>query len=160
MDEILQQLVPLLIGSIPTILIFLFLVFAYRFLLLGPLLKVLAERRSRTEGAIERAHAAIAAADAKAQEYEAKLRAARAEIFHAREARVKAWNTERESAVASARQAARERVHTAKAELNAQAESSKQEIERSVDALAAEILKAVLPAGLASGAASATEGIR
>jgi hypothetical protein len=62
--------------------------------------------------------------------------------------------------VASARQAARGRVHTAKAELNAQAESSKQEIERSVDALAAEILKAVLPAGLASGAASATEGIR
>ena len=125
MDEILQQLVPLLIGSIPTILIFLFLILAYKFLLHGPLLKVLAERRSRTEGAVERAHAAIAAAEAKAQEYEARLRAARAEIFHAREARVKAWNTERESALASARQTARERVHAAKAELKRTGEDSR-----------------------------------
>src|SRR5271163_3735789 len=118
MDEILQQLVPLLIASVPTILIFLTLVLSYKFLLHDPLLKVLAERRSRTAGAVERARAAIAAAEAKAREYEARLRAARAEIFHAREARIKAWNAERESAVASARQAARERVHAAKADLN------------------------------------------
>ena len=146
MDEILQQLAPLLIGSIPTILIFLTLVLSYKFLLHDPLLKVLAERRSRTEGAVERAHAAIAAAEAKAQEYDAKLRAARAEIFQAREARVKAWNVERDSALASARHAARERAHAAKAELAIQADSSRQEIRRSADTLAADILRAVLPA--------------
>jgi F-type H+-transporting ATPase subunit b len=145
MDEILQQLVPLLIGSIPTVLIFLILVLAYRFLLHDPLLKVLAERRLRTEGAIERAHAAIAAAEAKAQEYEARLRAARAEIFHAREARVKAWNAERESDLVSARHAAREKVVAAKAELATQAESSRQEIQRGAEALVADVLKAVLP---------------
>ena len=33
MDEILQQLVPLLIGSIPTILIFVGLVLSYKFIL-------------------------------------------------------------------------------------------------------------------------------
>lgn len=153
MDEILQQLVPLLLGSIPTILIFLTLVISYKLILHGPLLKVLAERRSRTEGAIERAHAAIAAAEAKAQEYEARLRAARAEIFAAREARVKAWNDERESALNSARQTARERVHAAKAELTAQAEASKAEIERGADALVADVLKAVLPAGFSSAVA-------
>ena len=147
MDEILQQLVPLLIGSVPTILIFLALVVAYRFILHGPLLKVLAERRLRTEGAIEKAHAAVAAADAKAQEYEAKLRAARAEIFRIREERVKSWNAERESALATARQAARERTLAAKSALEAQADSSRQEIGRGADLLAAEILKAVLPAG-------------
>lgn len=145
MDELLQQLVPLLIGSIPTILIFLVLVLSYKLILLGPLLKTLAERRSRTEGAVERAHAAIAAAEAKTQEYEARLRAERAKIFSAREARVKTWNDEREIALASARHAARERVHGAKAELSAQSEASKQEIERGLDTLVADILKAVLP---------------
>ncbi len=157
MDEILQQLVPLLIGSIPTILIFLTLVLSYKFLLHDPLLKVLAERRSRTEGAVERARAAIAAAEAKAQEYDAKLRAARAEIFHAREARVKAWNADRDRALASARHAARERVHAAEAELAIQANGSRQEIQRSADTLAADILKAVLPADFS---AAVVEGPR
>jgi|SRR5271170_1899810 len=158
MDEILQQLVPLLIGSVPTILLFIFLVLAYKFILHGPLLKVLAERKARTEGAIEKAHAAIAAADAKAQEYEAKLRAARAEIFRAREARVKTWNAERESALTAARQAARDQVHTAKMSLEAQAETSRQEIERSADELAADVLRAVLPAGFSSGTTLLAEG--
>ncbi len=150
MDEILQQLVPLLLGSVPTIIIFLILVLAYRFILLGPLLKVLAERRLRTDGAVERAHAAIAAADAKAQEYDARLRAARAGILRNREARVQTWNAERDSALAAARQAARDRVHTAKSALETQIQSSKQEIERGADALAAEILRVILPAGLSS----------
>jgi F-type H+-transporting ATPase subunit b len=145
MDEILRQLVPLLIGSIPTILIFLVLVLAFKFLLHDPLLKVLAERRSRTEGAVERANAAIAAAEAKAQEYEARLRAARAEIFHAREVRVKAWSDEREAALSNARHAARERVIAAKSELAAQADSSRQEIQRGTESLVADILKAVMP---------------
>jgi F-type H+-transporting ATPase subunit b len=150
MDEILQQLVPLLLGSIPTIIIFLVLVLSYKILLHDPLRKVLAERRARTEGAIEKAHAAIAAAEAKAQEYDAKLRAAKAEIFRGREARVKSWNDDRESALTAARQAARERVESAKKELAAQAEASRQEIERGADALVSDILKAVLPAGSAS----------
>ncbi len=150
MDEILQQLVPLLIGSIPTILIFLTLVLSYKFLLHDPLLKVLAERRSRTEGAVERARAAIAAAEAKAQEYEARLRAARAEIFHAREARVKAWNAEREGALVSARHATRQQVIAAKTELAAQAEGSRQEIQHGAEALVADVLKAVLPGEFSS----------
>jgi F-type H+-transporting ATPase subunit b len=160
MDEILQQLVPLLIGSVPTILLFIFLVLAYKFILHEPLLKMLAERKERTEGAIAKAHAAIAAADAKTQEYEAKLRAARAEIFRAREARVKAWNEERESALAAARQTAREQVHAAKGSLEAQAELSRQEIERSVDELATDVLRAVLPAGFSSGTTLLAEGAR
>ena len=160
MDEILQKLVPLAIGSVPTMLIFLFLVLAYKYILHGPLLKVLAERRARTEGAVEKAHAAIAAADAKAQEYEAKLRAARAEIFRARENRVKAWAAERESALATARQAARDRVLAAKGTLGTQGEDSRREIEGSADALAADILNAVLPTGLSSGNSLPAEGAR
>ena len=79
MDLILQQLADLFLRSIPTAVLFLLLLAAYRVLVHAPLLKVLGERRERTTGAVARAEAAIRAADARAQEYEAKLRAARAE---------------------------------------------------------------------------------
>jgi F-type H+-transporting ATPase subunit b len=160
MDEILQQLEPLLIGSVPTMILFLILVLAYKYILHGPLLNVLAERRQRTQGAVEKANEAIAAADAKAQDYEAKLRAARAEIYRARENRVKAWAAEREAALNAARQASRERVLAAKAALDTRAEVLKLEIERGSDDLAADILKAVLPPASSSGNTLLAEGSR
>jgi F-type H+-transporting ATPase subunit b len=145
MNDILQQIGNLLLGSVPTILIFLFLVLAYRFLVYSPLTKVLALRRERTLGAIEKAQAAVAAADAKSQEYEARLRAARAEIFRAREQRLQQWNAEREKALAAARQVAQERVHSARTGIEAQASDARRHIEASADQLAVQILKAVLP---------------
>jgi F-type H+-transporting ATPase subunit b len=150
MQEILQQLGELALGAIPTIVIFLVLVLSYRFLVFGPLMKVLAERRARTSGAVEKANAAISAADAKAQEYEAKLRAARAEIFRAREARVQQWNAERDAALHAAREAAQERVQSARTAIEAQAADARHQIEAAVDQLAKQILKAILPANVAS----------
>jgi F-type H+-transporting ATPase subunit b len=154
-DELLRQLGDLALGSIPTIIIFVFLVIAYRVLLYRPLMRTLDERRERTLGAVEKAKGAIAAADAKSQEYEAKLRAARAEIFHRRELRLKEWNTQREAALAAARQAAQERIAAARAAIDADAAEARHHIESSVDQLAAQIMKAVLPAELA-----AAEGAR
>jgi F-type H+-transporting ATPase subunit b len=145
-DELLRQLGDLFLGSVPTIIIFLILVLSYRFVLHGPLVRVLARRRELTAGAVGKAHAAIAAADAKTQEYEARLRAARAEIFRVREQRVQQWNTEREKALASARLAAHERIALARKSLEADAEGARKEIETSVDQLAGEILQAILPA--------------
>jgi F-type H+-transporting ATPase subunit b len=144
-DELLRQLGDLFLGSVPTIIIFLILVLAYRFVLYGPLLRVLAKRREMTAGAIEKAHAAIAAADAKSQEYEAKLRAARAEIFRAREQRVQQWNAQREKALESARLAAHERVVLARKSLEAEAEAARKQVEVSVDQLVDQVLEAVLP---------------
>ena len=57
MDQTLKQLGELLLGSIPTV-IFLLATFAlYTIILHKPLVKVLAERRAKTEGAIEKAKA-------------------------------------------------------------------------------------------------------
>jgi F-type H+-transporting ATPase subunit b len=145
-DELLRQLGDLVLGSVPTMIIFLILVVAYRFILYGPLVKTLAERRARTIGALEAAHAAIAAADAKSQEYEAKLRAARAEIFHQRELRVQQWTAQKDSALASARQAAQERVTQARTGIEAEAASARRQIEAAAGQLAAQVLQAVLPA--------------
>jgi F-type H+-transporting ATPase subunit b len=146
LDELLRQLGDLVLGSVPTMIIFLVLVFAYRYILYGPLVKLLAERRARTIGAVEAAHAAIAEADAKSQEYEAKLRAARAEIFHQREQRVQQWNAQKDAALASARLTAQERVAEARTGIDAEAAAARRQIENVAGQLAAQVLQAVLPA--------------
>jgi F-type H+-transporting ATPase subunit b len=145
MDETLHQLGALLLGSVPTIFVFLLLVVLYRFLVYGPLTRVLDERRKRTEGAIEQANAAMAAAAAKTQEYEAQLRAARSKIFQARQLKQQQWTRERDSAVAEAQEAARRQVEQAKSTLQAQTQDAHRTIEESIDVLAGEILRAILP---------------
>jgi F-type H+-transporting ATPase subunit b len=145
MDETLHQLEALLLGSVPTIFLFLLIVILYRLLVYGPLTRVLSERRERTEGAIEQANTAMAAAAAKTQEYEAQLRAARSKIFQARQLKLQQWTRERDRAVAEAHAAAQRHVEDAKSALQAQATASRHTIEGSIDTLAGEILAAVLP---------------
>ena len=65
MQLIFQQLGELLVGAIPTALLFIVLVIAYQFLIQGPLTAVLAKRRALTEGAIEDARKAVAVAEPK-----------------------------------------------------------------------------------------------
>ncbi len=74
MDQILNQLGELVLGSVPTMVLFILLVTAYGFLVRRPLDRVLAERRARTTGAVEQARSAIAAAEAETDVYEDKLR--------------------------------------------------------------------------------------
>lgn len=149
MEEIVQQVGALLIGAIPTTLLFIVLVAAYQLLVQGPLNRTLAERRARTEGAVENAHKAIAQAEAKAAEYAEKLRHARAEIFKMREQRAKQRNAEREAALETARKAAGAKVTQARAEMNVEAEHAKQAILGSAGDLANQVVRAVLP--LAAG---------
>ena len=145
MNETLHQLGGLLLGSVPTIFLFFLIVILYQFLVYRPLTRVLNERRERTEGAIEQAHAAIAAAAAKTQEYEAQLRAARARIFLARQKKQEEWNHARDRAIAEAHEAAHRQLEQAKGALLAQANAARQTIESSIDDLAGEILRAILP---------------
>jgi F-type H+-transporting ATPase subunit b len=150
MNETLHQLGGLLLGSVPTIFLFLVLVILYRLLVYGPLMRVLSERRARTEGAIEQANAATAAAAAKTQEYEAQLRAARSRIFQARQQKLQQWTAERDRAVAEAHEAAQRQLEEAKAGLQAQSKAAHRTLEGSIDELAGEILRAVLPKGSAT----------
>ena len=145
MNETLHQLGGLLLGSVPTIFLFLLFVILYRFLVYGPLTRVLNERRERTEGAIEQANAATAAAAAKTQEYEAQLRAARSRIFQARQQKLEQWNRERDRAIAEAHEAAQRQVEEAKLALGTQTTAAHRTLEDSIDELAAEILRAILP---------------
>ena len=145
MDQIVQQVGALLLGAIPTILLFVVLVAAYQVLVQGPLNRALAERRARTEGAIENAHKAIEQAESKAAEYADKLRQARAEIFKMREQRGKQRNAEREGALDAARKAAGAKVSQAQAEIDAEAERARQSIQGAAGELANQVVRAVLP---------------
>lgn len=147
MDQILNQLGELVLGSVPTMVLFVLLVVAYGLLVRRPLDKVLSERRARTSGAVEQARGAIAAAEAETSVYEDKLRAAKAEIFHARERKLKIWAEQREAALADAREIAQRRVQDARKELEQSAEAARHQIEEMSTQLSAQILNAVLPAG-------------
>jgi len=149
MDQTLNQISGLVLGSVPTIVLFLLLIAAYNFLVHRPLGKVLAERRARTYGALEQAKGAISAAEAETSVYEDKLRAAKAEIFHARDRKLKALAAEREAALEEARTATQTRVLNARLEIEQSAAAARQQIEGASAALSAQIVQAVLPAGVA-----------
>ena len=77
MEQTLRQLGELLLGAIPTIVLFLILLGSYRLILHNSLENTLMLRRERTEGAMAKARADISAAEAKTTEYENALRDAR-----------------------------------------------------------------------------------
>lgn len=145
MQEIAQQLETLLLGAIPTILLFIVLVLAYQFLVQGPLTATLQKRRALTEGALEDAQKAIAEAEARSAEYALKLRQARAEVYKIREQRVKQWSVERDAALDVARKASGARVSQAKGELEAEAAAARQTIQASAADLARQVVRAVMP---------------
>jgi F-type H+-transporting ATPase subunit b len=146
MSLIIQQIEALLLGAIPTMILFIVLVLAYQFLVHTPLTATLKKRRELTEGAMEEAQKAIARAEARTSEYAEKLRLARAEAFKVREQRVKQWSSERDVALDAARKAATEKLVKAKAEIASEATVARQAIEASAADLAAQVVRAVLPA--------------
>src|SRR5271154_3203490 len=128
MDQILNQLGGLVLGSVPTMILFILLVAAYGLLVRRPLDRVLAERRARTSGAVDQARGAIAKAESETAAYEEKLRAAKAAIFQAREQKLKQWNAEREAALAQVRQHTQERVRGARQEIEQSAHEARLKI--------------------------------
>jgi F-type H+-transporting ATPase subunit b len=149
MQEIFQQVGALLVGAIPTAVLFIALVLAYQFLVQGPLTETLKKRRALTVGAMEESRRAIEQAETRTAEYGAKLRQARADVYKIREQRVKQWNGERDATLDAARKTAGTKVSQAKAEVEAEAETARQAIQATAGELATQAVRAVLP--LAAG---------
>ena len=148
MDKTLQQLGELLLGAVPTVILLALLYALYTAIVHKPLQRVLAERRSKTEGAVERSRADIAAAEARTSEYEQKLREARAAVFRAQEARRQAALQARTNALNEARSKAQVQVQAAKADIERDRAAAEQALPAESAALAQEIARRVLqPAG-------------
>jgi F-type H+-transporting ATPase subunit b len=150
MDTLFQQLGGLVLGSVPTMLLFLITLAAYRLLVHTPLTKVLRERYARTQGAIENAAKAIATTEAKTAEYEDRLRRARAGVFHERHERLHKIHIESEQALAEARAASQERVATAVIAIEESAEAARLQLDSLLGELTAKVLQAVLHSGRAT----------
>ena len=148
MDQTLQQLGELLLGSVPTVILLALLYTLYTAIVHKPLRRVLEERRSRTEGAVEKSRADIAAAEARTVEYEQKLREARAVVYRAQEARRQAALQARTNAVNEARTKAQAQVQAAKKDIESDRAAAQAGLQADVAALAQEIVRRVLqPAG-------------
>jgi F-type H+-transporting ATPase subunit b len=144
MDEILGQLRGLLLGSVPTILLIVLLFGIYTVVVHKPLVKVLAERRSRTEGAIEKARADIAQAEARTAEYEQRLREARMTVFKSQEARRQLALQARAAAVAEARARAQGQVEKARVAIEQDKVAAQTGLQAESGKLAAAIIRTVL----------------
>jgi len=150
MDEVLGQLGGLLLGSVPTIIFIVLLYFIYTAVVHKPLVAVLAERRGRTEGAIEKARADIAQAEARTADYEQRLREARMALFKSQEARRQVATQSRSAAVAEARTQAQAQVDQARKAIEQDKVTAQSGLEGEAGRLATEIVRTVLrPAGSA-----------
>jgi len=144
MDETLRQLRELLLGSIPTIILLALLYVIYKSIVHKPLERVLAERHSRTEGAIEKSRADVAAAEARTAEYEQRLRDARLALFRLQEARRQKAMLLRAASVAEARARAQQLVTEARATIEQDKVAAQTGLQAEALKLAAEIVRTVL----------------
>ena len=144
MDETLRQLGGLLLGSVPTIIFIVMLYGIYSVLVHKPLVAVLADRRSKTQGAIEKAQADIAKAEARTADYEQRLREARVAVFKSQEARRQQALQTRAAAVAEARTRAQAQVDQARNAIEQDKAGAQASLERESGRLAADIIRAVL----------------
>jgi F-type H+-transporting ATPase subunit b len=144
MDQTLRQLGELLLGAVPTIILLAGLYILYTFLVHRPLTAVLAERRNRTQGAMEKARADIAAAEARTAEYEQRLREARQKVFKNQEARRQRANQSRSQAVNEARAHAQAQVKQARAAMEEDKQQAMSKLQSDAARLATEIVRIVL----------------
>jgi F-type H+-transporting ATPase subunit b len=116
----------------------------YQNLVRKPLERVLAERRDRTEGAVQKARADVAAAEARTQEYEQKLRDARIAIYKAQEAKRQAAQQMRAQALEEARARAAEQVRQARTAMEQDMEQARAGLQGEAERLSQEIIRIIL----------------
>jgi F-type H+-transporting ATPase subunit b len=144
MDETLRKLGELVVGAVPTIILFVVAYASYRYIVHGRLQQVLQERYARSEGAMEKARADIAAAEARTAEYEHRLREAKLTIFKAQEARRQQALQARAAAAAEARAAAGVQVGDARARLEQEVVAAKARLQPQAEHLANEVIRTIL----------------
>jgi F-type H+-transporting ATPase subunit b len=144
MEQTLRQLGELLLGSVPTIILLAILYVLYTFLVHRPLTAVLAERHNRTQGAMEKARADIAAAEARTADYEQRLREARQKVFKNLENRRQQATQVRNEAVNQARARGQEQVKQARELLEQDKQEAMTKLQGEAGRLASEIVRTVL----------------
>jgi F-type H+-transporting ATPase subunit b len=144
MEHTLRQLGELLLGAVPTVILLGILFVCYTLLVHRPLTAILAERRSRTQGAMEKARADIAAAEARTSDYEQRLREARLKVFKNQEARRQQATQHRAEVVNQARARAQGQVKEAREGIEQAKQQIVSNLQSAAGRLANEIVRTVL----------------
>ena len=144
MEQTLRQLGELLLGAVPTVILLGTIFVLYTVLVYRPLTAVLAERRSRTQGAMEKARADIGAAEARTSDYEQRLREARLKIFRNQEARRQQAMQSRAEVVSRARARAQAQIKEAAAGIEQAKQQALASLQDEAVRLASEIVRTVL----------------
>jgi F-type H+-transporting ATPase subunit b len=144
MDATLHALGGILLRAVPTFLLVILLNFYLKKVFFRPLQKILQERYDATGGARKLAAETAERASARAAEYEAAMRAARAEIYQTQERLHQELQERHAAGAAEARARADAAVAQAKAQLAAGVEAAKATLAADVDSLAGRIVESLL----------------
>lgn len=113
-------------------------------LLLRPLTQVMREREGAIRSARELAESSRSRAQAATEEFDARTRAARNDVYTQMEEKRRAALERRASLVAATRREIEQTVHDATDRLRGQTAAARQQIDRDADTLAATIVERVL----------------
>ena len=144
MESTLHALGGILLRATPTFFLVFLLTFYLKKVFFQPLEKVLQQRYEATEGSRKLAEQTVERASAKAAEYEAAIRIARAEIYKAREQAFKELQDRHAADTAAARGRTGELAREAKASLAADVEVAKVALAANVGSLAGQIADSIL----------------
>ena len=144
MQSTVSNLLELLITSVPTIVIFVFLTVYLNLMLFRPIGKILEERKKETEGVRELAQRAYDAAKQKASEYDRALEAARAAMHAELEATRQKWLEEQAAAISKARAEVEVQIRNAKQDIAAQLEREQPALEEAAESLSESVVNTLL----------------
>src|SRR5689334_6374648 len=144
MEQTIQALGGILLKAIPTVILLIILHFYLKAALFKPLDRIIKQRRELTEGARKIAEDSLAAATRKAEEYEAKLRDARAAVYKQQEEIRKRWLEEQAKHVADARERSESATKAAREALALDSAAARTLLQESSAAIADQIVATVL----------------
>ena len=142
--EILYQLGDLFLAAIPTVIVVFFFFLVLRWSFFRPIERIMAERKSRVEGARREAETLRTGAQEKNRTYQEALRKARSDVFSEQEAVRRTVLDERNAAVLQARSQVNEEIHVAKKRIAGEIETARGELETTGQQLAEEIVRAII----------------
>ena len=144
MQETLNALGGILQKASITVVLLIILHFYLKAVLFGPLDRIMQKRRELTEGARKTAEDSLAAASRKADEYEAKLRDARAAVYKQQEEIRKRWLDEQAQQLAEARARSEATVKSAREAIAQDVAAARKSLQETSATVADQIVATVL----------------
>jgi len=147
MESVVSALGELMLRAVPTFLILLLLHYYLKAVFYKPMDRALTARKQATAGVKKLAEESLRKAESKSAEYEEALRAARGSLYKEQEEKRAGWRAEQTAALASMRENVDSLVRDARRRLATEKEAAKATLSAESEALAEQIVRAVLAGG-------------